>query len=142
MIRRVFFDADVLIAGSASTTGASFLLLQLAELNFFEGITCRQVVEECTRNLTRKIPQALPLFKQILAASLIVVDDPAAATVHSYAGMAHAKDLPILTAAIEQKADVLVTFNVRHFHPSQEPGLLIATPGNLLTRLRHQLAEL
>ncbi len=142
MIRRVFFDADVLIAGSASTTGASFFLLQLAEFNFLEGITCRQVVEECNRNLTRKIPQALPIFKQILAASLTIVDDPAAATMNTYAHMAHAKDLPILTAAIEQKADVLVTFNVRHYHPVQKLGLLITTPGDLLALLRHQLAEL
>jgi predicted nucleic acid-binding protein len=33
----VFFDSDVMIAGSVSTHGASFALLQLAELGLIKG---------------------------------------------------------------------------------------------------------
>ena len=34
---RVFFDSDVMIAGSASASGASFALLHLAELGLIKG---------------------------------------------------------------------------------------------------------
>ncbi len=56
LLRKIFFDADALIAGSASQTGASFLLLQLCEIRILTGLTCLLVVEECRRNLRKKLP--------------------------------------------------------------------------------------
>jgi len=48
---KVFIDADVLIAGSASTRGASHIVLQLSELTVIEGVISLQVKREAERNL-------------------------------------------------------------------------------------------
>ena len=77
-ISKIFFDADVLIAGSASQSGASFILLQLCELGLLHGITSEKVEAECRKNLRIKLPQAEPLFEQIVQHSLFVCPNPGA----------------------------------------------------------------
>jgi hypothetical protein len=72
----LFFDADTLIAGSASQTGASFLLLQLCEIRILRGLTCRQVVAEFRRNLIKKLPQAEPIFDEIVKRALETKKNP------------------------------------------------------------------
>ncbi len=52
----VFSDADALLAGSASTTGAAHLLLCLSELGVIKGTTSIQAKDEAQRNLSKKIP--------------------------------------------------------------------------------------
>ena len=49
---RLFFDADALIAGSASTTGAAHILLHLSDLTLVEGLTSLQAKTEAARNLS------------------------------------------------------------------------------------------
>lgn len=137
---RLFFDADVLIAGSASTSGASFLLLHLADLRAIEGITSQQAVREAERNLMAKLPAAVPAFRVMVASALRVVDDPSPRTLRALRGRADAGDLPILGAAMESEFDYLVTFNVRHFPRSDSPPRPIR-PGDLVSRLRELLAE-
>lgn len=75
---RVFIDADVLIAGSGSTTGASYILLHLSDLTIIEGVISEQVKREAERNLLEKLPQALPAFRLLLESAVRLVDDPAA----------------------------------------------------------------
>lgn len=70
LIKKIFFDADTLIAGSASQTGASFLLIQLCGTRILSGMTCRQLVTECRRNLKKKLPQAEAIFDEIVQRAL------------------------------------------------------------------------
>lgn len=138
---RVFFDADTLIAGAASSTGASHALLRLAELGLVRGLTCRQALQEAERNLEAKLPAALPAFRAILAsAHLEVVPEPDRDTREGLAGLAHEDDLPILGAALAGGSAYLTTFNVRHYHIAPD-RLRVARPGELLTRLRETLTE-
>ena len=65
---RVFLDSDVLLAGSASTTGASHLILQLSELGLIDAVASEQVRREVERNLERKLPAALPAFRLLAEA--------------------------------------------------------------------------
>jgi predicted nucleic acid-binding protein len=102
---KIFFDADALIAGSASQTGASFLLLQLCELGFLQGITSKQVIAECRKNLQLKLPAAVPVFEEIVQRTLSVCSNPGHENIKKYSNMAHEKDLPILVAAILQAAN-------------------------------------
>ena len=106
---KIFFDADTLIAGSASQTGASFLLLQLFEIRVLIELTCRQVVAECRRNLIKKLPQAEPIFDEIIKRALEIKKNPTLDEQNTYRHMAHPKDLPILASAIKSGADYLVT---------------------------------
>jgi len=139
---KVFFNSDALIAGSASTHGAAFLLLQLSELGLIQGFTSHTVIEECRKNLQKKLPDALPKFEKIISHTLKVVDNPARRQTAKYHKMAHEKDLPILGAALKTNAQFLVTFNTKDFYVEPELGLIILEPGELLKRIRLQLSHL
>jgi hypothetical protein len=99
---RVFVDADVLFAGSASPTeySASLLVLRLGELTLIDAVTSEQVITEAERNLEAKMPQALPLFRLLVNRALTVAPDPQPEEVEAHAGLADPKDLPILVAAL------------------------------------------
>jgi len=45
-------------------------------------------------------------------------------------------DEMVLETAINGRADWIVTFNVRHFHPAMRFGIEAMTPGETLRRLR------
>ena len=139
---KIFFDADTLIAGSASQTGASFLLLQLCEIRILRGLTCRQVVAECRRNLIKKLPQAEPIFDEIVTRVLEIKKNPTLDEQNKYRHMAHPKDLPILTSAIKSRADYLVTFNTKHYFPVRECNLAVLQPGEMLQKIRLILTHL
>jgi len=139
---KIFFDADALIAGSASQTGALFLLLQLCEIKILRGLTCRQVIAECRRNLIKKLPQAAPIFDEIIKRALEIKRNPTLGEQKKYSSMAHPKDLPILTSAIKSRADYLVTFNTKHYFPVRESNLAVLQPGEMLQKIRLILTHL
>lgn len=137
----VFLDADVLIAGSASASGASRLILQVAELGLIDAVSSAQARAEVERNLARKLPAALPAFRLLAEAACRWTDDPEPGALTPFEGRAHPKDLPILVAAISAGCDSLVTFNTRDYYPA-EGTIRIETPGEFLARLRARLAQL
>jgi len=138
---RLFLDADVLVAGSASTTGASHIILQLSNLTIIEGITSKQAQIEAERNLIEKLPFAVPTFQQLLDVAVEIVDDPLHQNLQQFRGQANPKDLPILTAAIMNNCSYLVTFNVRHYYPTSK-DVIILRPGEFVERIRRVLANL
>jgi predicted nucleic acid-binding protein len=143
---RIFCDADVLIAGAASTTGASHILLQLfllqlSELTLLVCLTSQYAIQEAERNLLAKLPDALPAFRLILEVAAKVTPAPAPWLLLNLAGEAHPKDLAILAAAISGKADFLATFNTRDFRP-RKTAPIIFQPRDVLARIRWSLAHL
>lgn len=140
---RVFVDSDVLFAGSASPSehGASLIVLRLAELTLIETIASEQVIAEAQRNLAERLPKALPAFQLLVSRCLRVVPDPSQAEVQKHGGLADPKDLPILVAALREKCEFLVTFNIRHYQPGH-PDLVILCPGEFILRIRDLLAQL
>ena len=139
-IFRVFFDADALIAGSASSTGASHVLLRLCEAGVIRGVTCAQVVREVERNLVAKLPAALPVFRTILGVTNLDIrpDSPSPQRSSELAAV-HPDDRPILISALDSRCDFLVTFNLRHYR-GVTASITIATPGDVLNRVRDRLA--
>ncbi len=137
---KVFVDADVLFAGAASPRehSASLLILRLAEITLIDAITSEQAITETTRNLQKKIPKALPVFQHLLAKTLVVTPSPTRQELAPYLGLADAKDLPILVAALRENCDWLVTFNIRHFRPGH-PDIVVLRPGDFFQRIRKQL---
>lgn len=67
-MRRIFADTSILIAGCGSKTGASRAVLTMAEIGLFKLVVSEQVMEECQRNFKKKLPAAIPIFTQIIAA--------------------------------------------------------------------------
>jgi predicted nucleic acid-binding protein len=139
---RVFIDADVLFAGSASPGehSASLVLLRMAELTLIEAFVSQQVIDECRRNLFEKMPDALPAFHMLVSRCTHVVPDPIKGDIAQFAGFADPKDLPILVAAYQSNCAWLVTFNSRHYRPGH-PEIMVSRPGELVLRVRELLAR-
>lgn len=140
---RIFIDADVLIAGAASPNehSASNLILRMAELTLIEAITSIQVIAEVERNLTLKMPKALPAMRMLVNRCLKVLEDPDPTELSEYAGSADPEDLPMLVAAVREECSFLATFNIRHYQPGQ-PSVTVLRPGDLVLRIRYLLARL
>ena len=139
---RVFFDADVLFAGSVSITGASHILLRLSELTLLDGITSEQAVTEAARNLSRKLPQYASTLRALVASAVEIIPDPSFDALRPYLPEADLKDVPILAAACIQGADYLVTFNSRDYWPRQDRHIEVSSAGDLLLKIREQVAHL
>lgn len=142
-IPSVFVDSDVLFAGSASPSehSASLVILRMAEITLIEAFISEQVFTEVERNLTAKLPQALPNFRHLVNRCLKIVPDPAGNLLKEHSGKADPKDLPILVAAAREKCSWLVTFNIAHF----QPGLAKVTvlqPGNFILLVRDLLMQM
>src|SRR5919108_2803342 len=114
---RVFIDADALIAGSASTTGASNIILRLGELGLIDLFSSAQVMREAERNVAGKLPQALSAFRALARVACAWLDDPDPAALAVVLGMADPQDLPILAAAVKAKCQWLGTVNTPDLPP-------------------------
>jgi predicted nucleic acid-binding protein len=140
---RVFTDADVLFAAAASGSehGASLIVLRLAELTLLELLTSQQVITEVERNLQKKMPKALPAFRLLCQKSVAVVRTPTPVECKAYQGEADPKDLPILVAALQARCPWLLTFNLRHYHPTSDK-IAIVRPGTFVQEVRQLLTQL
>ena len=133
----VFFDSDVMIVGSASTSGASFALLQMAEFGFIKEYISIQVLDECRRNLAKKLPGAIIPFEKIVKRCVTVKSSlPDENSLSIASNHTDKKDVPILASALEAKARFLVTFNVKDYWPDNSIRFEVLTPGELLSRIR------
>ena len=142
----LFLDSSALFAGIASATGAARVLLLLAETDHIIVTISEQVVTETERAIARKAPHALKDLRQaILASKARIVRDPSLENVNAHPNLiSHAADVPILLAAMQAKADYLVTLNRKHFiddpDVALQAGLRIGTPGEALSWVRGQIS--
>jgi hypothetical protein len=113
----------------------------MAEITLIEAVASKQVITEAERNLTSKIPVALPAFRLLVARCLRVVPNPELADLVTYKGLADPKDLPILVASLRENCSWLVTFNERHYRPGH-PAVSVLRPGAFLLHVRDRLSRL
>jgi predicted nucleic acid-binding protein len=130
----VCLDADVLIAGLLSRTGASHAILILGEGGLLTLVLPEAVIGEVRRNLTDKLPETLPLFEEFLRSVPVRVCRPTARDRERARTLADPKDVPILAAAITAGTPLLVTHNVRHFRSGE--GVRIVRPRLLIEEAR------
>lgn len=140
---RIFIDADVLFAGSASPNqySASLVILRMAEITLIKAITSQQVITEVELNLEQKFPAALTSFRMLVSRCLEVLPDPSQQEVDVLTGSADPKDLPILAAAVQHNCQFLTTFNTKHFQPGVKT-LTVLSPGDLVQRVRYLLSSI
>ncbi len=137
---RVFFDADAILAGCASASGAAHLLLQLCDLGLLGGVTSDQAREEARRNLIKKVPGALAEFETIIEQALETLPDPSPEEMANFRESAHPKDVPILAAAVLSGACWLVTFNLKDYY-SPPAGIQVVEPGRAIRQIREALLQ-
>ena len=143
-MRRVFVDANVLIAGADSRTGASHAVLLMAEVGLFRAIVCKQVLDEAERNLRKKLPRALPNFAaQMARLRLEILPDPSPEDARPYEAIIEASDAVILKAAVLASADRLVTLNTRDFTQdvAKQCGIVIQTPAQFVEEIRQMISD-
>ena len=138
----VFFDSDVMIAGSASVSGSSFAPLRLVELGLIKGYVSVQVLEECRRNLAEKLPDAVVPFEKIVERCVGVwTTSPDEDSLSLASNQADKKDVPILASALETRARFFVISNVKDYWPTSTAQIEILTPGEFLARIRLALRK-
>lgn len=136
----VCVDADVLIAGLHSRSGASHAILVLGELGLLRLVLPEAAVEEVRRNLTAKLPEAAPLFEEFLRAVPGQIYRPTPRDCERARKLADPKDVLILAAAIGGEARILVTHNVRHFRSGE--GVRVVRPRTLIEEVRAWMGSL
>ena len=142
---RVFFDANVIIAASASSKGAARVITRLAKKRGDIAVSATEYAwDEAERNLQQHKPEVLDVFYG-LKDSIGILPEPSEGLVaHVAASLPRKKrlpdkDLPILAGAIFANADWLVTHDEDHFGPLYDEtfmGVEILKPGTALSRLR------
>ncbi len=144
MIPTVFVDANVLIAGSASRSGASRAIFALAEMGMIQLVVTRQILDETERNVRLKLPEILPVLAELLTyLNLQVLDDPEPDEYARWLPVIERKDAPILQAAVAVSADYFLTLNTRDFTPEVAAAskLSIQTPAEFIQNIRHILSQ-
>ena len=132
MTNRVFLDASVLFAAVYSSSGSARDLILLAVEDQIQVVVSQDVLDEVQRNLSRKVPEKLDVFQQLMVlVAPEVIADPDPEAVHAAEEYVAAKDAPIVAAAIKARPDYLVTYDRKHLleppKVAQRSGLTIVT---------------
>jgi len=108
---RVLIDTNVLISAALNPTGVPSQVYQKAASYPNRGLICEQNVDELKRIFNKKFPTRLAALDKFLSTALLTLelvptpsDELAAESL-----IRDVKDRPILRAAIEAQADVLLT---------------------------------
>jgi len=116
-VLRLFLDANVLFLVGYSRTSPVHDLIELARAGVCELVASGYTVEEARRNLAIKGPDgAVEALKATLADVATVAEArPSANKIAADAELSDPADVPVLAAAIQCRADVLVTGDRRAF---------------------------
>jgi len=91
---------------------------------------------EIERNIKKKMPHALSVYQHYLPLlNLRIIPVPRAQELRKFSHTIVDKDLPVLVAAIQGKADFLVTGDKKHFQrlrSGKEYPLRIVTPAEFV----------
>jgi predicted nucleic acid-binding protein len=133
---KIFLDSNVIISGLFSDKGAPRVILDLLSLGLphLAGVTGEYNIIEIERNLTKKMPEVLPVYTKYLPLlGLEIIPLPSAREINKLAGTTSEKDIPVLASAIMGKADFLVTGDRKDFiHLTGNYPFKILTPSEFL----------
>ncbi len=137
---RVFLDTNVLIAGLASSTGASAAIRDLGEAEELRLVISRQVLVEADRVLLKKFPRLIERYRLFIKnVSPELAEDPSPKVIREAEAVIDPDDAPILAAAKQEGVDYLVTLNTKHFLTPKARAFFakpILTPGEFLSVFR------
>ena len=135
---KLFLDANVLFTAAYSENGISRNLFLLADAGRCSLVTSAYAADEARRNLLVKAPAAVAVFDGLLK-KVSLVKEPASATVLRMTKLPLVdKDAPIMAAAVEARADVLVTGDRKdfdHLFGTAVEGVVVLMPVEALERV-------
>ncbi len=130
---RVLIDTNVLISAALNANGTPYLAYIKATCSPNRGLICEQNVDELKRIFNKKFPHRIAALNQFLSIALMsleLVQTPES-ELAAEAQIRDVKDRPILRAAIEAGADVLLTGD-KDFLESGVEHPVIMTPAEFL----------
>jgi predicted nucleic acid-binding protein len=146
-IVRVFLDSNVILSGLLSDKGAPRTILDLLtlELPFLLVSTGRYNLIEIERNLEKKMPGILSVYKRYLPKlNLKIIPLPRPEELREFSGKIANKDVPVLVSAIRSKAEFLVTGDKQHFQKLKSPGdysFKIVTPSEFIDLILQEVLK-
>ena len=143
---RFLLDSSVILAGVASSAGASHALLTLGELGFIRLLTMEYIFLEIEKNIEAKFKKSLPRYLQVRTAiHWEFIPNPSLPDLLRWTSIIPVKDAPILAAAVSSVPARLVTLDTRHFiddpRIAEQSGITIVTPGHLVREIRAALSS-
>ena len=129
----VFIDTSVLLAACRSRSSVSAVIFGYSRRKRIKAIISHHVISEIKRNAEEKLDQQgkRRLNFYLLQTNLIIVADPTIEERISLKGIIPNKDVPILAAAIKNKANFLITYDKKNFF--QPEVLKIVKPMTIVT---------
>ena len=136
---RLFFDASVLVTGAHSTKGGSALLLEASKAGGFRAQATSAIFLESLHALREFPPESIRRFYRLLVEvrwELLPV--PPSDVLKQYLRFIDPKDVHVLAAAVEGKAEFLLTLDRRHILSAAEPvktanlPIIILRPGDFI----------
>lgn len=115
---KVFLDSNVIISGLFSDKGAPRVILDILCLGLpvLTGVTGEYNLIEIERNMTKKMPDVLPIYKKYLPLlNLEVIPLPSSGEINKLSGTTSDKDIPVLASALKGDVDFLVTGDKKDF---------------------------
>jgi predicted nucleic acid-binding protein len=137
-ISKIFLDSNVILSGLISDKGPPRIILDVLTLRlpFLMGSTGEYNLIEIERNLKKKMPGLLSVYKRYLPSlNLKVIPLPRPAEIRDFFGKIADKDIPVLVSAIRGKVDFLITGDKQHFEKlkaSRKYPFKIITPSEFL----------
>ena len=108
---RILIDTNILISAALNSHGTPYKAYLKAVTYPNKGIICDQNIEELWRIFNRKFPTKISMLEKFLAYSLSVIEVATTPEIEEDAEklIRDVKEGPILRAALNAKADVLLT---------------------------------
>ena len=130
---RVLIDTNVLISAALCANGTPFQAYVKAASYPNHGLICEQNVDEMKRIFNKKFPQHLTALDKFLSVALLTLEVVPIPTQESASEtqIRDVNDRSILRAAIDAKADVLLTGD-KDFLESDVKSPAIMTPAEFL----------
>jgi len=122
---KVFLDSNVIISGLFSDKGSPRIILDLLclDLPMLVCATGQYNIIEIERNLSKKMPDVLPVYKKYLQMlELEIIPLPSSNDIKKLFGHISDKDIPVLASAIMSSADFFVTGDKKDFSKSKLKG--------------------
>jgi putative PIN family toxin of toxin-antitoxin system len=137
MITLVFVDTNVWFSAFYGSSNAE-KILRAHILGQIKAVISQQVLQELVKNISQKLPPAIPVLQRLLeAAPPQIVPDPHAVP-KEYKLLANPNDLPILISAYQAQIKIFVTGNIKDFNLPKIQAMLdiqILTPKEFVTRI-------
>ena len=130
---RILIDTNVLISAALSANGTPFQAYIKATSYPNHGFICEQNVDEMKRIFNKKFPQRLESLNKFLSIALLTLELVPIPTDENLSELQirDVNDRPILRAAINAKADILLTGD-KDFLESGLENPVIMTPVGFL----------